>query len=85
MKKPKYYTVAFESGSWSEFADPGLGCRYEAHGTCGHHHRTIETAERCKDKLRQKNDASWLSASVHDPDGHRANYEDWRIGAECGW
>lgn len=76
----KFYIVAFESGSRSVDADPGLGYRWEERGTCGHKHRTYEAAERCKEGFRKRNDAAWLSAAIHDQDGHRTTgCEDGQI------
>ena len=38
---------------------------------CGKMHRTLWGARKCLDKLKDANDAAWLSARIHDEHGRR--------------
>jgi len=64
------YICAIETGSFSA----GANRRYERRSdncVCGRAHRSYSAAQACMDRLRKANDAAWLSAHIHDDDGHR--------------
>ena len=65
------YICAIETGSFSA----GANRTYERRSdkcVCGRAHRSYSAAQACMDRLRKANDAAWLSAHIHDDDGHRA-------------
>jgi len=47
--KNKYCMVAVETGSWSDTAPK----RWEEARDCGHKHRTLNMAKRCRERLQQ--------------------------------
>jgi len=65
------YICAIETGSFSA----GANRTYERRSdncVCGRAHRSYSAAQACMDRLRKASDATWLSAHIHDDDGHRA-------------
>ena len=75
-EKQSYYKVVAETGSCS--ADNGMNAaRWEERADCGHQHRTVEVAEKCKVKLTARDkkgncSALWYHARIHDQDGYHA-------------
>jgi len=67
----KYFKVVAETGSCSlDYT------RWEEKATCGHKHRTIDAAEKCREKLtkidRNGNcSALWYHATIHNQNGER--------------
>jgi uncharacterized protein YfcZ (UPF0381/DUF406 family) len=69
----QYYTAAVETGSCC-IDDRSV---MEQRCTCGHKHKTRDTAEKCMEKLtkRDKNgncSAQWYNSKIHDQDQRRA-------------
>lgn len=62
MKNPKYHIVVVSNNSWCANGDPII------ERDCGHQHRTISGAVKCKDKLYNYNPRTRL----HSADWHRA-------------
>jgi hypothetical protein len=68
-----YYKVVVETGSCS-VSDRSV---MEERCTCGHKHKTRDTAERCMDKLTKRDQmgncsALWYNSVIHNQDQQRA-------------
>lgn len=79
----RYYKAVVETGSCSmpgrDRIDPATGERsayWEEQTTCGHKHRTYDTAWRCLQAQRKTDkygccSALWYNGRIHDQDGCR--------------